>query len=67
MERTAELPRILIPIKLGFDRFDEKLAKAADISRYMAARFPDKTILAMDLFDMERIFIKTEDTLRHSS
>ncbi len=47
----------LIPIKLGFDRFEEKLAKAADIKRYMAACFPDKTILAMDLFDMDRVFI----------
>ncbi|PIE61861.1 MAG: TetR family transcriptional regulator [Desulfobacterales bacterium] len=47
----------LIPIKLGFDRFEEKLAKAADIRKYMAVCFPDKTILAMDLFDMDRVFI----------
>ncbi|WDP85482.1 MAG: FtsQ-type POTRA domain-containing protein [Desulfobacter sp.] len=56
----------LIPIKLGFDQFDKKLARARKISRYMAANFLSKTILAMDLFDIEKIFVKTEDALHNT-
>ncbi|WDP89455.1 MAG: FtsQ-type POTRA domain-containing protein [Desulfobacter sp.] len=63
----TEASRALIPIKLGFDGFEEKLAKAIDLSRYMAARFPEKIILAMDLYDMNQIFIKTENALHHYS
>jgi len=50
----------VIPIKLGFDRFEEKLARARKISRYMETKFPDRTILAMDLYDINKIFIKTK-------
>ncbi len=56
----------LIPIKMGFGRFEEKLTRAKKISRYMEAQFPSKTILAMDLFNIEKIFIKTEDTLHNT-
>ncbi|HCY88324.1 MAG TPA: TetR family transcriptional regulator [Desulfobacteraceae bacterium] len=56
----------LIPIKLGFGRFEEKLARAQKISRYMATHFPSKVILAMDLFNIEKIFIKTEDALHNT-
>ncbi|MCG8637272.1 MAG: FtsQ-type POTRA domain-containing protein [Desulfobacterales bacterium] len=56
----------LIPIKLGFNRFEEKLLRAKKISRYMEAQFPSKTILAMDLFNIEKIFIKTEDALHNT-
>ncbi len=59
-------PNILIPIKLGFDQFEKKMDRAREISRYMAARYPSKTILAMDLYDIEKIFIKTEDTLHNT-
>ena len=58
---------VLIPIKLGFDKFEEKLARARKISRYVEENFPSKAILAMDLFDMEKIFIKTEDALRSTT
>jgi cell division protein FtsQ len=50
----------LIPIKLGFDRFQEKLARARTISRVVETRFPCRTILAMDLYDIKKIFIKTK-------
>ncbi len=66
METKTVGPRILIPIKLGFHQFEQKLARAREISRYMAARYPSKTILAMDLYDIEKIFIKTEDTLHNT-
>lgn len=56
----------LVPIKLGLDRFEEKLAKAKEISRYMEANYPDKTILAMDLYNIDKIFIKTENTLHNT-
>jgi hypothetical protein len=57
-----------IPIKLGFDRFEEKLARAREISRYMEAKFPSRTILAMDLYNIKKIFIKTktEDALHNT-
>lgn len=66
LEENGTGPRMPIPITLGFDRFEEKLEKAMDISRYLAALFPDKTILAMDLYDIEQIFIKTEDALHNT-
>lgn len=59
--------RALIPIKLGFSRFSQKLARAKKISRYMEAQFPSKTILAMDLYDIEKVFIKTGDALHNDS
>ncbi len=59
-------PSALIPIKLGFGRFEEKLVRAKKISRYMEAQFPSKTILAMDFFNIEKIFIKTEDALHNT-
>jgi len=68
-ENTDEIEspeRGLMPIKLGFDRFAEKLARAEKISRYMEVNFPSKTILAMDLYDIEKIFVKTEDALHNT-
>jgi len=58
----------VIPIKIGFDRFEEKLARARKISRYMEDNFPSRTILAMDLYDIKKIFIKTktEDALHNN-
>ncbi len=59
-------PRAPIPIKLGFKRFGEKLIRAKKISQYMEDKFPSKTILAMDLYNIEKIFIKTEDALHNT-
>ncbi|MCG8687629.1 MAG: FtsQ-type POTRA domain-containing protein [Desulfobacterales bacterium] len=63
---NEEQKRTLIPVKLGFDRFEEKLNRAKKISQYMEAQFPSKTILAMDLYNLEKIFIKTEDALHNT-
>ncbi len=60
-EDKSQLPGHMIPIKMGFDRFREKLAKARDISAYIAKNFPDKTIRAIDLFDVEKVFVKVQD------
>ena len=63
---TQAREKALIPIKLGFNGFKEKLNRAAEISRYMGKNFPDRIILAMDLYNIEKIFIKTEDALHNT-
>ncbi|MCP3941266.1 MAG: FtsQ-type POTRA domain-containing protein [Desulfobacteraceae bacterium] len=52
----------IIPVKLGFDQFEEKQIKAIKISTYINTHFPDKTISAMDLFNIEKIFVTTKET-----
>ncbi|MBW2654670.1 MAG: FtsQ-type POTRA domain-containing protein [Deltaproteobacteria bacterium] len=49
-----------IQIKLGFDNFKAKLKKAKKISEYIDKNFPTRTICAMDLFNIEKVFIKTK-------
>ena len=49
-----------IQMKLGFSKFKAKLNKAIEISRYIDKNFPEKTISTMDLFNIEKVFIKTE-------
>jgi len=58
-----------IPMKLGFSRFEEKRIKAIKISRYMNKYFPDKVIGAMDLYNIEKVFITTieTDALHHNT
>ncbi len=51
----------LIPLHLGFDDYQKKLIKARKISRYIIANIPGKTICAMDLFDIDTVFVKTAD------
>ena len=63
---NPEPVREVIPIKLGFQNFDQKLARARKISTYMAAHFPHKTIVAMDLYNMEKIFVRTENALHNT-
>ncbi len=60
-DNQPQLPGHMIPIRMGFDHFREKLAKARDISAYISKNFPGKTIRAMDLFDMEKVFVKVQD------
>jgi cell division septal protein FtsQ len=57
----------IIPLKLGFDRFEEKRIRAIKISAYIDTHFPDKAISAMDLYNLGKIFITTKetDTLHH--
>ncbi len=49
-----------VPIKLGFDNFKAKLKKAKKISEYIDKNLPERTICGMDLFNIEKIFIKTK-------
>jgi hypothetical protein len=59
---------LTLPIKLGFTRFEEKRIKAIKISTYMDKNFPNKAICAMDLYNIEKIFITTKeiDALHHT-
>jgi len=50
----------IVQIKLGFDNFKAKLNKAKNISEYIDKNFPEKTICAMDLFNIKKVFIKTK-------
>jgi POTRA domain, FtsQ-type len=49
-----------IPIKLGFDNFKAKMKKAKKISEYIDKHLPERTICTMDLFNIEKVFIKTK-------
>ncbi len=60
-DKETHMTDTYIPVKLGFDRFKEKLARAGQIQRYMTENHPDKTICAMDLFDLEKVFVKTKN------
>jgi len=48
-----------LPIRLGFDDYDRKLVKARQISQYIQANIPGRTIHAMDLFEMDTVFVTT--------
>lgn len=62
--RFTSLPqdpdKAAIPVKLGFDDFKAKLKKARQISEYIDKHLPDTSICAMDLFNTEKVFIKTK-------
>lgn len=49
-----------IQIKLGFNKYQAKLNKAIKISEYIDKNFPERTISTIDLFDIEKVFIKTK-------
>lgn len=49
-----------IQIRLGFNNFKAKLKKAKRISEYIDKNFPERTICTMDLFNIEKVFIKTK-------
>lgn len=49
-----------VKIKLGFDNFKAKLAKAKYLSKRMGKEHPKRTIYSMDLFNIKKVFIKTE-------
>ncbi|MCP4670260.1 MAG: FtsQ-type POTRA domain-containing protein [Desulfobacula sp.] len=48
-----------IQIQLGFDKFKAKLSQAVKISAYIDKNFPERTICALDLSNLEKVFIKT--------
>jgi len=60
--RMPSDPNGLLQIKLGFNNFRAKLDKAKDISTYIGKNFPERTICSMDLFNIEKVFIKTKLT-----
>lgn len=49
-----------IQMKLGFSKFKAKLNKAIEISKYIDENFPERTISTMDLYNIEKVFIKTK-------
>jgi len=48
-----------VNIKLGFTDFEAKMNKAIKIRDYIDKKFPEKIICAMDLINIEKVFIKT--------
>ncbi len=65
-ETESEIKTVL-PIKLGFDEFEKKLARARQIQRYMENNYPDKTISAIDLFSLKKVFVTTKDAAQHTT
>lgn len=57
--RLTDPEQDTIQIKLGFNNFEAKLKKAKKISEYLDKNFPDRIICAMDLFNIQKVFIKT--------
>lgn len=49
-----------LEIKLGFNDFQAKLYRAKQISEYIDKHFPERVITSMDLFNIEKVFIKTK-------
>jgi cell division protein FtsQ len=58
--KTSSLEQQTIRIKLGFNNFKAKLKKAKIISEYVDKNFPERTICTMDLYNIEKVFIKTK-------
>lgn len=58
--------KTVIPVKLGFDGFEKKLARARQIQHYMETNYPDKTISAIDLFSLKKVFVTTEDAAQNT-
>ena len=63
---TESEDKTMIPVKLGFDEFEKKLARARQIQRYMKINYPDKKISAIDLYSLEKVFVSTEDAARNA-
>ncbi|WP_300461379.1 FtsQ-type POTRA domain-containing protein [Desulfobacula sp.] len=57
--RLTERPGT-VQIKLGFHHFKAKLTKAKEISAYIDRHYPERIICAMDIFNIEKVFIKTK-------
>ncbi|WP_299980139.1 FtsQ-type POTRA domain-containing protein [Desulfobacula sp.] len=58
--RLSSYEQGTVQIRLGFNNFKAKLKKAKKISDYIDKNFPTKTICAMDLFNIKKVFIKTK-------
>lgn len=66
LTETESENKTVLPVKLGFDRFEKKLARAKQIQRYMETNYPDKAISAIDLFSLEKVFVTTEDAAQNT-
>ncbi|MGM0656822.1 MAG: cell division protein FtsQ/DivIB, partial [Thermodesulfobacteriota bacterium] len=64
---TESENKAVLPVKLGFDKFEKKLARARQIQRYMETNYPDKTISAIDLFSLKKVFVTTEDAAQNTT
>lgn len=49
-----------IPIKIGFDNFQAKLNRAEIIHEYIDSHYPERVVIAMDLFNINKVFVKTK-------
>ncbi len=57
--RTPDGQSKIIRVKMGFGDYRAKFQKAKIISAYIGRHFPDRTIIALDLFNPEKVFVKT--------
>ena len=64
---TESENKTTLPVKLGFDGFEKKLARARQIQRYMENNYPDKTISAIDLFSLKKVFVTTKDAAQNKT
>jgi len=58
--KKEDIEQDTLEIKLGFNDFQAKLYRAKEISNYIDKYLPDRVIIAMDLFNVEKVFIKTK-------
>jgi hypothetical protein len=49
-----------IQLKFGFNNYKAKFNKAIKIGEYINHNYPERTISTMDLFNINKVFIKTE-------
>ncbi len=64
---TTSENKTVLPVKLGFDQFEKKLARTRQIQRYMENHYPDKTISAIDLFSLKKVFVTLEDAAQNTT
>lgn len=56
---SPERKKTGIQVKLGFNQYGEKLTKAKKICDYIEQNYPDRAINAIDIFDINKVFIQT--------
>ena len=58
--KTEDQEKKRVQIRLGFGSFQQKMDRAETISQYLDQYFPDREIIAMDVFNLDKIFVKTK-------
>lgn len=56
---SPERKKTGVQVKLGFNQYREKLTKAKKICDYIEQNYPDRAINAIDIFDINKVFIQT--------